>query len=75
MCFQTLNVQFFQKAMGWKILNSVFPLGKGKFGNVYFIRENKASLFWLLKYYSKLTEKAGVEHQLRRSREIQPHLR
>lgn len=43
------------------------PLGKGKFGTVYLARENKASLFWLLKYYSKLSwRRPALEHQLRR---------
>lgn len=52
------------------------PLGKGKFGNVYLVREKQSKFILALKALFKVQlEKAGVEHQLRREVEIQSHLR
>ena len=52
------------------------PLGKGKFGNVYLVREKQSKFILALKVLFKAQlEKAGVEHQLRREVEIQSHLR
>lgn len=52
------------------------PLGKGKFGNVYLVRERQSKFILALKVLFKTQlEKANVEHQLRREVEIQSHLR
>ncbi|CAK4710520.1 hypothetical protein LEN26_011145 [Aphanomyces euteiches] len=52
------------------------PLGRGKFGNVYLVREKKSKYIVALKVLQKTQlSKANVEHQLRREIEIQSHLR
>jgi len=52
------------------------PLGKGKFGHVYLVREKRQKRVVALKvlFKAQLT-KANVLHQLRREVEIQSHLR
>jgi serine/threonine protein kinase len=52
------------------------PLGRGKFGCVYLVREKKSKFICALKCLSKRQlSKTSVEHQLRREIEIQSHLR
>merc|ERR1719295_1037268 len=51
-------------------------LGKGKFGNVYLVRERKSRFICALKVlFKSQLQKANVVHQLRREIEIQSHLR
>lgn len=50
------------------------PLSKGKFGNVYLMREKQSEVFLKALFKTQL-EKAGIGHQLRREVEIQSHLR
>lgn len=50
-------------------------LGKGKFGNVYLVREKRSKYILALKVLSKAQLiKYNVQHQLRREIEIQSHL-
>jgi len=52
------------------------PLGQGKFGNVYLVRERKSGYIVALKVlFKKELQKCEVEHQLRREIEIQTNLR
>jgi serine/threonine protein kinase len=52
------------------------PLGQGKFGRVYLVREKKTKFVVALKAMSKKQlQHANFEHQLRREIEIQSHLR
>eukprot|EP01084_Bolivina_argentea_P000126 232_1 len=51
-------------------------LGRGKFGNVYLVREKKSRFVCALKVlFKSQLQKANVIHQLRREIEIQSHLR
>jgi len=51
-------------------------LGRGKFGNVYLVREKKSRFICALKVlFKSQLQKANVVHQLRREIEIQSHLR
>uniref|UniRef100_A0A8C6C0G7 non-specific serine/threonine protein kinase n=1 Tax=Monodon monoceros TaxID=40151 RepID=A0A8C6C0G7_MONMO len=50
------------------------PLGKGKFGNVYWAWEKKSHFIVVLQVlFKSQVEKEGVEHQLHRETEIQAH--
>ncbi|KAJ4405539.1 spindle assembly checkpoint kinase [Gnomoniopsis sp. IMI 355080] len=53
------------------------PLGKGKFGRVYLVRERTSGFICALKvlYKSELQQGSGVEKQVRREIEIQQNLR
>jgi len=52
------------------------PLGRGKYGNVYLVRERKTKFILALKVLRKtMLAKTNVEHQLRREIEIQANLR
>lgn len=53
------------------------PLGKGKFGRVYLVRERTSGFICALKvlYKSELQQGSGVEKQVRREIEIQSNLR
>ena len=52
------------------------PLGQGKFGNVYLVREKSTKFVVALKVlFKKQLQAGGVTHQLRREIEIQAHLR
>uniref|UniRef100_A0A8C0CSU4 non-specific serine/threonine protein kinase n=1 Tax=Balaenoptera musculus TaxID=9771 RepID=A0A8C0CSU4_BALMU len=51
------------------------PLGKGKFGNVYWAWEKKSHFIVALQVlFKSQIEKEGAEHQLRRETETQAHL-
>merc|ERR1712099_109262 len=51
-------------------------LGRGKFGNVYLVREKKSRFICALKVlFKSQLQKSNVVHQLRREIEIQSHLR
>lgn len=53
------------------------PLGKGKFGRVYLVKERSSGFICALKvmYKSELQQGSGVEKQVRREIEIQSNLR
>lgn len=53
------------------------PLGKGKFGRVYLVKERTSGFICALKvlYKSELQQGSGVEKQVRREIEIQSNLR
>lgn len=53
------------------------PLGKGKFGRVYLVKERTSGFICALKvlYKSELQQGSGVERQVRREIEIQSNLR
>lgn len=53
------------------------PLGKGKFGRVYLVKERTSGFICALKvlYKSELQQGSGVEKQVRREIEIQQNLR
>ncbi|KAL4151038.1 hypothetical protein PRNP1_010424 [Phytophthora ramorum] len=62
----------------WKLTDFEIgkPLGKGKFGKVYLVREKQSKYVVALKVLSKQQlVKCGMEYQLRREIEIQSHLR
>lgn len=51
-------------------------LGKGRFGNVYLVKEKKSGFVVALKVLLKdQVHEANIEHQVRREIEIQTHLR
>ncbi|XP_076063020.1 uncharacterized protein LOC143038041 isoform X2 [Oratosquilla oratoria] len=52
------------------------PLGRGKFGSVYMVREKKTKKILAMKVlFRSVLENCGITYQLRREIEIQAHLR
>eukprot|EP01084_Bolivina_argentea_P026535 49358_1 len=65
-------------ATKWKLTDFDIgkSLGRGKFGNVYLVREKQSRFICALKVlFKSQLQKANVVHQLRREIEIQSHLR